>query len=249
MFLITRPIAESNELIALLADKGIVATHLPLMSIVPCQKFSLGDIDAIKKAKVVFITSPTTVTYAQELIQLLANNVQVIAAGQSSATRVHDVNPNLKVISHAMAGVQEIIATGVFNDVSEILILGGNEPNEKLIKYCEEQQIKYYFICAYQRVDLIALNKLEIENTIFANQLSGVVITSSHLAKLIIALMEESSLLKNKLQTTLFISIHSNITRVLHDYGLNVRTTASSDNASIVKLIMELEYEQKHSSK
>ena len=51
MFLITRPIAESNELIALLADKGIVATHLPLMSIVPCQKFSLGDIDAIKNAK------------------------------------------------------------------------------------------------------------------------------------------------------------------------------------------------------
>lgn len=245
MYLVTRPLIEAVELCQLLSNGGIKSAHLPLMDIVGCESFTAEDLKIASNASAIFITSPVTVRYAESIIRLLNDTSKIIAAGEVSAVKVLEINPKLNVVSCPISGVTEIIASGILDDVTDIAIIGGNSPNDKLVEYCVMHGIKYNFICAYQRIDLLSSHESIIEKLILDSYVDGIVVTSTHLARLIIQLMCRNDLIAQKLRTILFISIHRNITQILHDNGLTVKTALSSSNASIVKLILELEDEQK----
>lgn len=240
MYLITRPKAEAEQLIALLNSYQIMADYLPIMEIVAHDidfnwlQQILVDFDSL------FFVSPTAIKLANQLITKLDKNKKIIVPGNASKKAIISINSNLNILcpEHA-SGIDAVINEDLLINTRNILIFGGDDVNKKLVQFARLDNINLRFINLYTRLNVLKLRLEEICQQIVNTRVEGIVITSKYIANWLQPVIADSRVNK-KITSITFISIHPQITKILKQYKINVVETTHSDNLSVLKLIREL---------
>lgn len=240
MYLITRPEDEAKSLINLLQIHQVDAAHLPIMEIIakPFDFVKLSE--QLPAYDSLFFVSPSAIKLAHQFIVELDGSITVIVAGNASKQKMLAINPRLKIVAPvATSGIDALINEGLLTNVRNILIFGGDSINPKLIKFGELNQINIQFIDLYARVNVVKSSFEQICHRLSAEDIEGVIVTSRDIATWMAPIFRDERV-KQRLNKIKFISIHPQITNVLHSYSVPVVETLHSDNQSVLNLIREL---------
>ncbi len=221
MYLVCRVENQIQETIQQLKLANIAAEPLILMSCV-------ANLNALTELKTnltqydyIFFVSPTSIDICAEIIPLIPKITifGVMGVGSSSVLAKYTKNNILspKINTGAMALIEECLNNISLSEKC-ILIIEGGTAKGVLENYFIENQIQYKKLQVYKR-EKVTPDLNQLQKIILANDLSGIIITSSELVDCLFDIAKKCSLDKILMRQK-FITIHPNIVQTLHKYGV-----------------------------
>jgi len=240
MYLVARQESQAATLVDLLQRNGYPATWLPLMSI----KKNLEALELAKngltRASLIMVTAPAVIECLSSNISLLLTERHtIIVPGLATAIKLRSITKAQIISPQNGSGIEAIRNEGVFKRYSgqNLLILGGDTINPRLVKLLGELNVNYEYISLYQRINVGIKNIKQIEKLILKPEIAGIIIASKQIASYFIDCVSLLGI-ENRMKDLLLISIHGQITDFLIANGYkNVHQTLSSSNDSILRLI------------
>lgn len=243
MYLVARPYQQAIKLIELLNKEGFNAHHLPILEIQP-REVNFERIGLLDDVDGVFFSSPTAIELSINLINKLSYQ-KVITPGVGTSVLLGNVNKNIKVFYPSNSGIDGVIEENLFLGLNKLLIVGGESINNKLLRYCNLNNLQYEYVSLYNRISMIESHIEKISCLINDNMLDCVIVTSTQIACLLKTLIKSNHLIQKKLESVKIVCIHQNIVDELHEFNFNIYKTNKPENFSIIELIRELNDDRK----
>lgn len=275
IYIITRPRHLAEDLASQLHQWKIKNTILPFIDLIP----DIPNLNLISQIlpqyPQVLFSSPSSIYFMSQYFANLKssgfsfrNTIQFIVVGQASKdalikAEAHTMTQTSILAPHHGSGINAIINEGLIKLESPLLIIGGDKINSKLAVYLETHAdmhpgTNYQFISLYRTYSSIESNLALLEKILLNNSRTGIIITSSQIAQILINLVKKSVFLRNGLHSSQLISIHPQITEALkclgaknlnpqrvafQEYGFqNLYQTLDATNLAIINLIRKLQY-------
>jgi len=239
MYLVARQESQAATLVDLLQRNGYPATWLPLMSIKKnLEALGLAK-NGLTRASLIMVTAPAVIECLSSNISLLTERHTIIVPGLATAIKLRSITKAQIISPQNGSGIEAIRNEEVFKRYSgqNLLILGGDTINPRLVKLLGELNVNYEYISLYQRINVGIKNIKQIEKLILKPEIAGIIIASKQIASYFIDCVSLLGI-ESRMKDLLLISIHSQITDFFIANGYkNVHQTLSSSNDSILRLI------------
>lgn len=241
MFLVTSHKESADILIKELSENNISSIRFPLVEISK-NYIDLDNVLNIIANDAVFCTSPTAALFAQDILLKLNNSI-VVAPGVGTASAINKINSKLDVKFPLLgSGINHIINEGIISDISRLSILGNNNINLELLKFCNIHSIKVTNIALYN-YNLFYKNKIRWLNSILEKTcaITGIIVTSGKIADGINYLMQ-FEMFKKKFKNATFIASHDKIAKKLSFSNLNIIISENPSTEQVINSVKKVVY-------
>lgn len=240
MYIVCAPKQQVNEIITLLDKIAIKSYVLPLIDFVfDLEKLKYFE-DNVNSFDYVMISSPSVIQATKEIIPQ-AINTKFITVGAKSAEEIRKYTENEIIYPEHSSGRKALLNEKLkILDFTEkkVLIIKGESNSKRDYSNITKLYPNRLELELYQRISL-KINEAELKKLLDSGCVQGIIITTSSLVADLFALGTKICC-SGLLQKELFIVLHPQIMKKLHEFGASkVLVTKSANKEEITALIME----------
>ena len=238
MYIVCSSDIASPSMMQTLTANNIDAVSLNLMQITFDEAVLMQLQQNIHTFSHVIIPSPAIIDYVAHIIKS-AHNVTFLTVGLSSAEKIQHLTANNVLYPKNSVGgsalFTEVIKTLDLNGAN-ILLLKGQGGNLELEIQLDKSHIPYSLMHIYKS-SLQPIDGVYVKKLLTMNQLQGIIITSSTLARWLFTQVEHINCMQ-QLQHIVFLTTHAPIKHTLQQLGAK-RIVLVEDMLHLIKLLHE----------